>query len=119
LKVEGEGNAMTGRVTSPEYEVFGYQFEMVMKSAYLPALIRNLVMRGDHTVTDVSIEPLQAGPDGMRYYGTDPVVNVRMAGEVLFRSGWTRKIMPIETLRDRLGSVLRPEDNKRLEQEDR
>jgi hypothetical protein len=73
-------------------------------------------MRGDHTITAVSIEHLPAEQDGMRYYGTDPVANVRLVGEVLFRSGWTRKIMPIETLKGPLGDVLRPEDTKRLEQ---
>jgi len=89
---------------------------VTMETAYLPVLMRNLMMRGDHTIMDVSVEHLPIGPDGMRYYGPDPVANVRLVGEVLFRSDWTRKIMPIETLRDRLGDVLRDEDNKRLEQ---
>jgi len=116
---DGAGNAKAGltrRVTGKEYEIIRYEFQVAMKTAYLPALMRNLMMRGDHTVLAVSIEHLPPGPDGMRYYGTDPVADVRLVGEVLFRSSWTRKIMPIETLRDSLGDVLRPEDEKRLEQ---
>ena len=117
---EGDEKAtadLTQRTTTGEYEIIEYEFLVVMKTAHLPDLMRNLMMRGDHTVTDVSIEHSPAGPDGMRYYGTDPVASIRLVGEVLFRSGWTRKVMPIETLKDRLGSVLRPEDTKRLEQE--
>jgi|GEM_PF-3577215 len=122
LTLRGAGGAavananLTQRVTTSEYEIIRYEFMVTMETAYLPVLMRNLMMRGDHTIMDVSVEHLPIGPDGMRYYGPDPVANVRLVGEVLFRSDWTRKIMPIETLRDRLGDVLRDEDNKRLEQ---
>jgi hypothetical protein len=110
---------LTKRTTSEEYEIVGYEFSVVMKTEYLPILMKNLMTRGDHTVTDVSIDHVTSGRGGMRYYGIDPVASVKVAGEVLFRSDWTRKIMPIETLRDRLSSVLRPEDTKRLEQASR
>ena len=116
---QGAGNAtadLTQRITTFEYEIIEYEFRVVMKTAYLPVLMRNLMMRGDHTVTDVSIEHLPAGPAGMQYYGTDPVAKLRLVGEVLFRSSWTRKIMPAETLRGRLADVLRPEDKERLKQ---
>ncbi|MDP6544211.1 MAG: hypothetical protein QGH60_09490 [Phycisphaerae bacterium] len=116
----GKTNAnITSRVTTKEYEIIEYELLVVMKTAYLPVLMRNLMMRGDHTITAVSVEQLLTGPDGMRYYGTDPVANVRLVGEVLFRSDWTRKIMPLETLRGRLGGVLRPEDEKRLQDKDK
>jgi len=108
---------ITQRITTDKYEIIEYKFQVVMKTAYLPIMMRNLMMRGDHTVTAVTIEHLPAGPDGLRYYGTDPVAKVRLNGEVLFRSDWTRKIMPIETLRDRLADVLSPEDKKRLKRE--
>jgi hypothetical protein len=110
-----DGN-LTQRVTGKEYEIIKYELLVAMRTGSLPHLMRNLIMRGDHTITAVSIEHLPAEQDGMRYYGTDPVANVRLVGEVLFRSGWTRKIMPIETLKGPLGDVLRPEDTKRLEQ---
>ena len=110
-----DGN-LTRRVTGKEFEIIKYELLVAMRTGSLPDLMRNLIMRGDHTITAVSIERLPAGQDGMRYYGTDPVANVRLVGEVLFRSGWTRKIMPIETIKGPLGDVLRPEDTKRLEQ---
>ena len=107
-------SVLTQRTTTREYEIIQYEFAVVMKTAYLPTLMQNLMMRGDHSVTNLSIEHLASGPDGMRYYGADPVASVKLAGEVLLRSSWTREIMPIATLRDRLGSVLRPEDEARL-----
>ena len=113
------GSALTQRVTTPDYEIVEYRIGLVMKTAYLPALTRSLMTRGEHTITDVTISREPAGSDSRRYYGTDPVVNVTLSGEALFRASWTRKIMPIETLRDELGTVLGPEDNKRLEKEDR
>jgi hypothetical protein len=111
------GSALTGRATTSDYEIVEYHVSLVMKTEYLPALARNLMTRGDHTIIEVSVSREPTGTETGRYYGTDPVVNVTLSGEALFRASWTRKIMPIETLRDELGSVLGPEDNKRLEKE--
>ncbi|MBT3199898.1 MAG: hypothetical protein HN350_08270 [Phycisphaerales bacterium] len=110
---------MTQRGTTPEYEIVAYQFSVVMNTAYLPELLRNIMMRGDHTVTDVLIEHLPTGTNNRGYYGTDPVAKVSLAGELLFRSDWTRKIMPIEILEEDLAGLHRPEDAKRLKKETR
>ena len=108
---------LTQRGTTPEYEIVAYQFTVIMNTAYLPELLRNIMMRGDHTVTEVMIDHLPTGTNDRRYYGTDPVARVSLAGEVLFRSDWTRKIMPIEILKDNLTGLYRPEDEERLKKE--
>ena len=118
---EGDQEAdLTQRVTTSEYEIVEYELQVVMKTSYLPTMMRNLMMRGDHTVTNVTIRKLPVEPAGMQYYGTDPVATVLVTGDVLFRSSWTRKIMPSETLKNRLSSVPGipgPKDNKPLKQE--
>jgi len=116
---ENAGPALTQRSTCQDYEIVEYDIVVIMNTAHLPSLMRNLMTRGDHTVRQVSINHLPAGPDGRRYYGTDPVARVILSGEVLFRSGWTRKIMPVETLAEQLGDVLRTEDNERIEKASR
>ncbi|MDP6045201.1 MAG: hypothetical protein QGG25_06315, partial [Phycisphaerae bacterium] len=122
LMQSGEGNvnsALTKRATNTEYEIVEYKFAIIMNTKYLPELMHNIITRGDHTVTKVSIEQLPLASDGNRYYGTDPVANVTIGGEVLFRADWTRKIMPLDTLKDALSSVLRKEDLKLIEQSGR
>ncbi len=122
LMQSGEGNvnsALTKRATNTEYEIVEYKFAIIINTKYLPELMHNIITRGDHTVTKVSIEQLPLASDGNRYYGTDPVANVTIGGEVLFRADWTRKIMPLDTLKDALSSVLRKEDLKLIEQSGR
>jgi hypothetical protein len=75
------------------------------------------MLRGDHTVTGVVIQQLPPGADDGRYYGTDPVANVSLSGEVLFRSSWTRKLMPVSILKGRLAGVLSDDDQKRVAQD--
>jgi hypothetical protein len=112
---------LTMRATTKEYEIVEYKISLIMKSSYLPVLIKNLMTRGEHTITNVSIVGFPDDPEEARYFGTDPVAQVEVSGEVLFRGGWTRKIMPTETLKGRLtdADVLSAEDMKRLEQEDK
>ncbi|MDP6636620.1 MAG: hypothetical protein QGG42_17110 [Phycisphaerae bacterium] len=111
---DNENPALTQRGTSNDYEIMEYRFVVTMNTSHLPALMHHLITRGEHTITGVTIERLAVGPDGARYYGTDPVANVTLAGEILFRADWTRKIMPIETLTESLEGVLRPEDQERV-----
>ncbi|MCP4378127.1 MAG: hypothetical protein GY794_18380, partial [bacterium] len=96
---------LTTRATTDEYEIVEYNFTVIMKSSYLPALMKNLMTRGEHTITNVSVVNVPDNPEGSQYFGTDPVNRVEIAGEVLFRAGWTRKIMPPETLDRRSANV--------------
>jgi len=119
LMQAGEANtnsALTQRATCGDYEIIEYNFAIVMNTEYLPVLMQKLAARGDHTVTKVTIEHLPSSADGSRYYGTLPVASVTIGGEVMFRSNWTRKIMPIELLRETLAGVLTEEDRKRLKE---
>jgi len=116
---DNTNSALTQRATSTEYEIVEYQFSVVMDTAHLPELMRSLALRGDHTVTNIAVQRLPATPDSNRYYGTQPVATVTIGAEVLFRADWTREIMPIDTLSERLSSVLRPEDTKRIDESTR
>jgi len=113
----GAEKGLTGRSTTTGYELVDYEFTVIINTRYLRALARNLMKRGDHTITDVIVAHAPAGVEGTRYYGVAPVAKVLVAAEALFRSDWTRpKLMPTDTLRTSLSGVLRPEDQKRLEE---
>jgi hypothetical protein len=115
LMQAGEANtnsALTQRATCGEYEIIEYNFSIVMNTKYLPVLMQKLSARGDHTVTKVTIEQLPPSGDGNRYYGTRPVSNVTIGGEVLFRSNWTRELIPAE-IRDTLPDAPKKEAPKR------
>ena len=112
---KNNSDGLTQRATTKEYEIIEYRVLLVMNTSSLPALLRNLTMRGDHTITHAAVKSVPVEPDGKTYYGPEPVSRVEISGEALFRADWTRtKLMPVELLKGRLSPVLRKEDQKRL-----
>jgi len=108
----GRDKSLTGRVTNREYEIVRYRFTVIVNTGHLLDLLRNVMLRGDHTVLNVEMGEPSVEQAEMRYYGVEAVMRATITGEVLMRSAWTRPLMPAEVLR-RLPSALGGEDKKR------
>jgi len=136
---------LTGRVTNPLYDVVHYELTVVMVDRQLMQLYRNLLASNFHTILDVEIgkvgrpvlplgmpQPVVSGSEGLYDYGPDPVVQVRITGELQLLAEFTRgrwdaeandwdktcpPLMPKEFLRKldaQDSSALREEDKRRL-----
>ena len=104
---------LTGRHGNPIYDVVHYEFTVIVASTELTKLYKNLMIQNHHTILDVGITAVgktaqqrvmggvasRRGPRGMAataaaadayYYGTDPVVQARITGEMLLATDWTR-----------------------------
>jgi hypothetical protein len=140
--VGGDGSSLTNRSCQKEYDVVHYDFTVVMPLRYLPLMQDNLLRRNKHTILNISMSEgsqstsgnvRDAGvSDSVLYYGTDPVVEITLEGEVLLMTSWERgtwdqktnawseefpPIMPEEVLQsiNAINSeALREEDRKRL-----
>ena len=133
---------LTQRACCKDYDVVHYNFTVVMPMRHLQDLQLNLLKRNNHTVLNVSIDQATAaatasrrpGSQSLYYYGTDPVVKVTMACELLLMTAWERgtyddkqqkwsdqfpHLMPVAVLKDLdelLPDALREEDRDRLTQ---
>ncbi|OPX22190.1 MAG: hypothetical protein B1H04_05395 [Planctomycetales bacterium 4484_123] len=95
---------LSQRVCNKLYDVVQYQFSAVVSSSALLRLYRNLLLQNYHTILDVKVgrpgqqqgrmmervRPSQPGGTELYYYGTDPVVEVTITGELLLLTDWTR-----------------------------
>ena len=131
-------DSLTMRSTCEEYEIVRYAFGVIMNTRHLPDLQRNLLSRGDHAVLGVNIADIISQDLERRYYGPEAVMRVKVTGEVLMRSAWTRgtwevtkddrgkvlhqgwsrdapPLMPVRVLPG-ISRALRPEDHRRLSQ---
>jgi len=163
---------LTGRHCNPIYDVVHYEFTAIVAATELVRLEKNLMAQNNHTILRVETTRVGAkadntggdrgmvrvgnmgvgGPvvdENLFYYGTDPVVQVRIVGELLMLTDWTRgrekaaiggsppgaasggkivwdekypALMPVDVLqkiRDADGSALRDVDRRRVEAEGR
>jgi len=129
------GETLTGRVSTPEYDVAHYQFTAVLPLRYLRLLEKHLTAGQLHTILDVEMQAVTPGVEAATarsergspreaataaaglYYGTEPVMQVTIYGEFLLLTNWARDLTPIEALVLRLGrqsTALRSEDRQRL-----
>ncbi|MHC4294475.1 MAG: hypothetical protein ACYSTL_02700 [Planctomycetota bacterium] len=93
-------STLTERSCSKLYDVIHYRFVVVMSTRDLSLLQQNLLRLNNHTILKVEIEQigLSAGRSGrfaladesLYYYGTDPVVQVKLDGELLLLTSWER-----------------------------
>jgi len=137
---------LSRRVCDTSYDVVQYEFTVVIPFRYLPKLYRKLLERQYHTILKVQVgESTTTQQPGMNtagvgqaataqeyyYYGTDPVVQVTLTGELLLAAEWTRgrwdektdawdkaypALMPdafLAAIQRYDASALRPEDAKR------
>lgn len=94
---------LTGRACNKLYDVVHYDFTVIIPAAYLRRLYENLRLQNFHTVIDVVITvpgtetetgrgaaTARAQGDPYRYYGTGPVVQATIVGELLLLTEWTR-----------------------------
>ncbi len=139
-KTKGEPLTLTERSSCKLYDVIHYEFTVVMSTSHISRLQQNLMRRNNHTIINVAIEPLgtrggygAAGrSEELYYYGTEPMVQVKLMGELLLLTSWERgtwdpkgnrwsdefpPLMPTEVLRklnDANPDALREEDEKLL-----
>ena len=141
---QGRAAGLTQRACNTLYDVVQYRFCVVVSSSELLRLYRNLLFQNYHTILDVRVgKPDRSqgrgmertgpiGPTELYYYGTDPVVEATITGELLLLADWTRgrkdpktnewqkdypPLMPLEFLHliaQADPTALRPEDNDRL-----
>lgn len=82
---------LTQRVSSPMYNVVNYSVTLHMPQRYLPILQEKLIALNYHTILEQTIEPLPADwQTGGYYYGTEPVQQIVISGELLLLSDWVR-----------------------------
>ena len=62
-----------------------------MPLRYLSALEQNLMKQNYHTVMGIHARKVDPVPEN-RYYGTDPVMEVTVQGELLLLSAWLGEI---------------------------
>jgi len=137
---------LSRRACDTNYDVVQYEFTVVIPFRYLPKLYRKLLERQYHTILKVQVgqstttqqpgmHTMGAGPTATAqeyyYYGTNPVVQVTLTGELLLAAEWTRgrwdeksnawdkaypALMPdafLAMIQRYDASALRPEDAKR------
>jgi len=132
---------LTERACNPLYDVVHYEFTVILPVQHLRDLLENLRLQNFHTVLDCTITLPQQESGSYRessagenryYYGTDPVVQVEIIGELLLLTDWTRgrwdaqekrwdpqypPLMPkafLLSMSREDPSALRPEDSSRL-----
>lgn len=112
-RATGRDKSLTGRVTNREYQIVRYRFTVILNTGRLLDLLRNVMLRGDHTVLNVEMAEPSIEEADMRYYGVEAVMRATITGEMLMRSAWTRPLMPAEVLR-KLPVAMGDKDKKRL-----
>ena len=119
---------LTGRVCSQQVDVLHYSFTVIMPTKYVLLLQKELMNRNFHTVLGVQMATVVQNPEDMHYYGTDPIMEVTIEGELLLLTAWERgtwdeksktwtrpALMPRQMLDTLDKSSLRAEDRKRTE----
>ncbi len=81
---------VTGRISSPEYDVLTYNFEVIMPLRYIELLQRELMSLNYHTILNVSTAAAYVAPNGGFEYGPDSVVTATIDGELLLLTTWER-----------------------------
>jgi len=86
------GANLTQRLTNTKHDVKHYSFTVVMDVQYLPDLQRILLVGNHHTILNVTMRSIETPADAadVYYYGTDPVMEVTIDGELLMLADWTR-----------------------------
>ncbi len=109
---------LTQRSGCRQYDVIHYTFTVIMPSRHVLDLQQSLMSRNYHTILQwdqSSITKDETRKQDIYYYGTEPVMEITIEGELLLLSSWERNLMPIEVLRNRVNpSALRPQDIERL-----
>ncbi|MFW6061778.1 MAG: hypothetical protein ACOC93_03115 [Planctomycetota bacterium] len=133
-------DSLTGRVSNEAYDVLRYRVTLVISQKHLPLLQRELQKQPFHTVLRQTMRRVGQGQDrgepsreDWYYYGGDGVVEVTLECEAAFLTDWVRgkwvadergeghwsdeypPLTPNIVLRNQLSSVLREEDEDRLE----
>ena len=123
---------LTRRLCTRQYDVIHYTVTLIMSTPHVLSLQRNLMTRNFHTVLSIELTDLAglaSKPDPLYYYGTEPVMQVTLRGELLLLTAWERgtwekekdrwskkfpPLIPKESLQTIGSSALRPEDDRRL-----
>ncbi|MCE5277635.1 MAG: hypothetical protein ABFD92_01835 [Planctomycetaceae bacterium] len=82
----------TLRRTCRDYTILPYKFQVIMPLSWLNTLQSKLMDRNYHTVLRIQAKAL-ATADGKspdKYYGTDPVMDIVVEGQLLLLADWER-----------------------------
>ncbi|MCE5326495.1 MAG: hypothetical protein LLG01_08770 [Planctomycetaceae bacterium] len=85
--------SFTLRQTCRDYTILPYKFQVIMPLAALQTLQSKLLERNYHTILRVaakSLPPMDAKTPPDKYYGTDPVMDITIEGELLLLADWER-----------------------------
>ncbi len=117
---------LTKRVCTQQADVIHYSFTVIMPTKYVLLLQKELMDRNFHTVRGVKMANVVQGPEDLHYYGTDPIMEVTIEGELLLLTAWERgtwdkesktwtrpALMPKQVLATLHTSSLRAEDRMR------
>lgn len=141
---------LTGYQANPTFDVVNYTFTVLMPTRYLPELEKNLLEQNYHLIINEQITanaraeaPNARGSQNVEdlyYYGTEPVSQVTIEGQLLLVTGFTRglwqepsprrpagrsgeqagrwqrlPLMPLEVLQQLPPAALRPQDKNLLQ----
>jgi len=120
-------DSLTQRVPTKDYDLIRYQFTVVMAMEYLKLLEVNLLSLNYHTITEIAVTEVQ--PADTHYYGIQPVMEVKIKGELVLLTNWLRgtrdkekkgwaadkpPLMPVEVMEVLPATALREEDQARI-----
>jgi hypothetical protein len=129
---------LTGYVDNKNFEVVNYSFTVLMPTRYLPELEKHLLSQNYHVILaeQIAMNPREArsgrnsgqNQEELYYYGTEPVANVTIEGQLLlvtdFTRGWwdaenqswiSPPLMPIPVMKQLPRQALREQDENLLE----
>ena len=77
---------LTRRLCTRQYDVIHYTVTLIMSTPHVLSLQRNLMARNFHTVLSIELADLTGLASKLNplyYYGTEPVMQVTLRGELL------------------------------------
>jgi len=88
--------SLTQRETGGRYAVVPYKFTVIMASRHVRRLIHTLETQNYHTVTNIAMTNVGSTAKQGVYYGVEPVMQVRIEGELLLLADWICPLLPTQ-----------------------
>ncbi len=127
-----KGESLTQYVDNKVFDVVDYSFTVYMPTRFLPLLQESLLKRNYHVILNTQIDPVasQSGDakgtsEELYYYGLEPLREVKIEGQLLLMTGFTRglwdkttlkwirePLMPVEEIKKLDPAALRDEDKQ-------
>ena len=82
--------SLTARVRCDDFDVVNYSFSVIMPTRHVLRLQRNLLKLNYHTIMSVNMQQVNRDEHEVHYFGTEPIMQVDIQGQLLLLSTWTR-----------------------------